>query len=174
MNHTNTSIVYTVNSDLDDEILYAEFDTKDEAIEYAKRNLDKLPFVDELHVSRDANGEIEDVFEYETIWDHTMADDTKEETEDDYWDVLEAQHDAEEDGKHVIGDTTWFESVDNLVISSQLTFQVFSLRHKLVFEKTFNAVDYYNAESNWIVVPITQEESEVFDIDSYKICATLT
>ena len=66
------------------------------------------------------------------------------------------------------------ESVDNLVISSQLTFQVFSLRHKLVFEKTFNAVDYYNAESNWIVVPITQEESEVFDIDSYKICATLT
>ena len=66
------------------------------------------------------------------------------------------------------------ESVDNLVINSQLTFQVFSLRHKLVFEKTFNAVDYYNAESNWIVVPITQEESEIFDIDSYKICATLT
>ena len=66
------------------------------------------------------------------------------------------------------------ESVDNLVISSQLTFQVFSLRHKLVFEKTFNAVDYYDVESNWIVVPITQEESEIFDIDSYKICATLT
>ena len=41
------------------------------------------------------------------------------------------------------------ESVDNLVTNSQLTFQVFSLRHKLVFEKTF-------------------------DIDSYKICATLT
>ena len=40
------------------------------------------------------------------------------------------------------------ESIDNLVISSQLTLQVFSLRHKLVFEKTFNAVDYYNAESN--------------------------
>ena len=66
------------------------------------------------------------------------------------------------------------ESVDNLVTSSQLTFQVFSLRHKLVFEKTFDAADYYDAESNWIVVPITQEESEKFDIDSYKICATLT
>ena len=115
MNHTHNSIVYTVNSDLDDEILYAEFDTKDEAIEYAKRNLDKLPFVDELHVSRDADGEIDDVFEYETIWDHTMADDTKEKTEDEYWDALEARHDAEEDDKHVIGDTTWFESVDNLV-----------------------------------------------------------
>ena len=66
------------------------------------------------------------------------------------------------------------ESVDNLVANSQLTFQVFSLRHKLVFEKPFNAADYYDVESNWIVVPITQEESEIFDIDSYKICATLT
>ena len=65
-------------------------------------------------------------------------------------------------------------SVDNLVANSKLTFQVFSLRHKLVFEKTFNAADYYDVESNWIVVPITQEESEIFDIDSYKICATLT
>ena len=67
------------------------------------------------------------------------------------------------------------ESVDNLVANSQLTFQVFSLRHKLVFEKTFNAADYYDAESNCIVIPITQEDSEkYFDIDSYKICATLT
>ena len=49
-------------------------------------------------------------------------------------------------------------SVDNLVTNSQLTFKVFSLRHKLVFEKTFDAVDYYNAESNWIVVPITQKK----------------
>ena len=66
------------------------------------------------------------------------------------------------------------ESVDTLVLNSQLTFQVFSLRHKLVFEKTFDAADYYDVESNWIVIPITQEESEKFDIDSYKICATLT
>ena len=66
------------------------------------------------------------------------------------------------------------ESIDTLVLNSQLTFQVFSLRHKLVFEKTFHAADYYDVESNWIVVPITQEESEKFDIDSYKICATLT
>ena len=66
------------------------------------------------------------------------------------------------------------ESIDKLVLNSQLNFQVFSLRHKLVFEKTFNTVDYYDVESNWIVVPITQEESEIFDVDSYKICATLT
>ena len=66
------------------------------------------------------------------------------------------------------------ESADNLVINSQLTVQVFSLRHKLVLEKTFDAADYYDVESNWIVIPIAQEESEKFDIDSYKICATLT
>ena len=68
-------------------------------------------------------------------------------------------------------------SIDNLVANSQLTFQVFSLRHKLMLEKEFNAADYYDVESNCIVVPITQEDyekSEKFDIDSYKICATLT
>ena len=65
------------------------------------------------------------------------------------------------------------DSVDTLVINSQLVFQVFSLRHKLVFEKVINAADYYDVESNWIVLPITQEESEIFDIDSYRICATL-
>lgn len=110
MDNTRNSIVYAVNSDLDDGILYAEFETKDAAIEYAKRNLDKLPFVDELQVSRDANGEIDDVFEYKTIWDHTMADSAEEETEDDYWDDLENIYNDSE--KHVIGDTTWFESVD--------------------------------------------------------------
>ena len=67
-------------------------------------------------------------------------------------------------------------SVDNLVANSKLTFQVFSLRHKSMLpeEKEFNAVDYYDVESNCIVVPITQEDSERFDIDSYKICAILT
>lgn len=110
MDNTQNSIVYAVNSDLDDGILYAEFETEDAAIEYAKRNLDKLPFVDELQVSRDTNGEIDDVFEYKTVWDHTMADGTAVETEDDYWDDLAAMYD--DSGKHAIGDTTWFESVD--------------------------------------------------------------
>jgi hypothetical protein len=111
--NVSREVIYSVNSDLDDGILYAEFETKDAAIEYAKRNLDKLPFVDELQVSRDANGEVDDVFEYKTVWDHTRADDTTEEPEDkywekpeaNYWDELEIMYDAEEDGKHVIGDT---------------------------------------------------------------------
>lgn len=110
MDNTQSSIVYAVNSDLDDGILYAEFETEDAAIEYAKRNLNKLPFVDELQVSRDADGEIDDVFEYKTVWDHTMADGTTEETENDYWDDLAAMYDDSE--KHAIGDTTWFEDLD--------------------------------------------------------------
>lgn len=108
--NTSGEVIYAVNSDLDDGILYAEFETEDAAIAYAKRNLDKLPFVDELQVSRDANGEIDEVFEYKTIWDHTMADGTEEETEDDYWDDLSTLYNDSE--KHVVGATTWFESVD--------------------------------------------------------------
>lgn len=107
MKTTRKAIVYTVNSDLNDGTLYAEFETKDAAIEYAKRNLDKLPFVDELRVSLDADGEIDEVFKCKNIWDHTMADGVKEELDDDYWDTLAAMYDDSE--KHAIGDTTWFE-----------------------------------------------------------------
>ena len=66
MENTQNPIVYAVNSDLDDGILYAEFATAEEAIEYAKQHMDKLPFVDELEVSYDANGEIDNVFSYKT------------------------------------------------------------------------------------------------------------
>jgi hypothetical protein len=40
------------------------------------------------------------------------------------------------------------ESLDALVLNSQLNFQVFSFRHKLVFEKTSDAASYYDVESN--------------------------
>lgn len=114
MVNTQNQIVYAVNSDLDDGILYAEFATKEEAIGYAKKHLDKLPFVDELEVTYDANGEIEDVLSYKTIWAHNEEEATPE-TEDDYWDDLAAMYDEEQANKHDLGDTTWFESMDNLV-----------------------------------------------------------
>ena len=114
MVNTQNQIVYAVNSDLDDGILYAEFATKEEAIDYAKKHLDKLPFVDELEVTYDANGEIEDVLSYKTIWAHNEEEATPE-TEDDYWDDLAAMYDEEQANKHDLGDTTWFESMDNLV-----------------------------------------------------------
>ncbi len=112
-NNTMDSVIYSVNSDLDDGILYAEFETKEAAIEYATRNLDKLPFVDELKVTRDDEGEIADVLSYTTIWDHSMADGSEVESEGDYWDDLASMYDDSE--KHDLGDTTWFESMDNLV-----------------------------------------------------------
>ena len=114
MENTSRSVIYAVNSDLDDGILYAEFETKEAALEYAKRNLDKLPFVDELEVSRDENGDINDVFSYTTIWSHA-EEATPPETEDDYWDDLATMYDEEQANKHDLGDTTWFESMDNLV-----------------------------------------------------------
>ena len=115
MVNTQNPIVYAVNSDLDDGILYAEFATKEEAIDYAKKHMDKLPFVDELEVSYDANGEIDNVFSYKTIWAHNEAEAETTETEDDYWDDLAAMYAEEEANKHDLGDTTWFESMDNLV-----------------------------------------------------------
>ena len=115
MVNTQNPIVYAVNSDLDDGILYAEFATKEEAIDYAKKHMDKLPFVDELEVSYDANGEIDNVFSYKTVWAHNEAEAESTNTEDDYWDDLAAMYAEEEANKHDLGDTTWFESMDNLV-----------------------------------------------------------
>jgi hypothetical protein len=115
MEDMQTAVAYAVNSDLDDGLLYAEFKTKDEAITYAKDHLDKLPYVDEMEVVLDVDGDIEDVLSYTTIWDHTMTDAAEEETEDDYWDMLADIEAEKAANKHVIGNTTWFESVDNLV-----------------------------------------------------------
>ena len=109
----NIKFIYTVDSDIDDELLYAEFETKDAAIAYAMRNLDKLPFVTEVEIEIDSYSGIEDALSYNTIWDHTMAEGAAEEPDDDYWDDLATMYDDTD--KHDLGDTTWFESMDNLV-----------------------------------------------------------
>ena len=109
----NIKFIYTVDSDIDDELLYAEFETKDAAIAYAMRNLDKLPFVTEVEIETDSYSGIEDALSYNTIWDHTMAEGATEEPDDDYWNDLATMYDDTD--KHDLGDTTWFESMDNLV-----------------------------------------------------------
>jgi hypothetical protein len=165
MDNTQNSIVYAVNSDLDDGILYAEFETEDAAIEYAKRNLDKLPFVDELQVSRDANGEIDDVFEYKTIWDHTMADGTAEETEDDYWDDLASMYDDSE--KHTIGDTTWFESVDTDELVETLEENEDTVECKECFD-LFPKTDCIKVDFGY-VCPTCAEGGTVSEEDLFKM-----
>lgn len=165
MDNTQNSIVYAVNSDLDDGILYAEFETEDAAIEYAKRNLDKLPFVDELQVSRDANGEIDDVFEYKTVWDHTMADGTAAETEDDYWDDLAAMYDDSE--KHAIGDTTWFESVDTDELVETLEENEDTVECKECFD-LFPKADCIKVDFGY-VCPTCAEGGTVSEEDLFKM-----
>lgn len=164
MDTIQKSIVYAVNSDLDDGILYAEFETEDAAIEYAKRNLDKLPFVDELQVSRDANGEIDEVFEYKTIWDHTMVD-SEEETEDDYWDDLASMYDDSE--KHAIGDTTWFESVDTDELVETLEENEDTVECKECFD-LFPKADCIKVDFGY-VCPTCAEGGTVSEEDLFKM-----
>lgn len=164
MDTIQKSIVYAVNSDLDDGILYAEFETEDAAIEYAKRNLDKLPFVDELQVSRDANGEIDEVFEYKTIWDHTMVD-SEEETEDDYWDDLATMYDDSE--KHAIGNTTWFESVDTDELVETLEENEDTVECKECFD-LFPKADCIKVDFGYIC-PTCAEGGTVSEEDLFKM-----
>lgn len=65
----NTKVIYAVNSDLSDDLFYAEFDTKDEAMQYAKAHMDRLPFVDEIELEIDEEG-FENALSYKTIWAH--------------------------------------------------------------------------------------------------------
>ena len=168
----NTKFIYTANSDLDDELFYAEFDTKDEAIDYAKQHLDKLPFVDELEVSYDANGEIADVFNYKTIWDHTMADQEAEvavadaiDTEDAYWDFKGNQEVEAEKNKYDLGDTTWFESLDNLVEDMEENEDM--VECKECFD-LFPKADCIKLAFGYIC-PCCNKSAEVADSDIFKI-----
>ena len=107
----NTKFIYAVNSDLDDELFYAEFETEEAAIEYATKHLDKLPFVDKVELVVD-DGDYEDAISYTTIWDHTMVDVEPEVEEADYWDMIAAHDRAEKENTYELGDNSWFESVD--------------------------------------------------------------
>ena len=164
MENTTNSVIYTVNSDLDDGILYAEFETKEAAMAYAKRNMDKLPFVDELEVSRDANGDIDNVFSYTTIWSHD-EEATPTETEDDYWDDLAAMYDEEQANKHDLGDTTWFESMDNLV--ETLEENEDEVECKECFE-LFPKVDCVRVDIGY-VCPTCSGHGVVSDSDIFKL-----
>lgn len=63
-----TTYLYVVHSDTDEQNLYAEFFDKDKAIAYAKANESDLTWVEELEVSLDEDQEVIDVFNAETIW----------------------------------------------------------------------------------------------------------
>lgn len=113
MNAT-TTYIYIVHSDINENNIYAEFADEQAAIEYARKNAAELTYVDKVEVLLDDDGDVEEELGSETIWvysDEAVAT----ETEDDYWDDLAAMYAEEETNKHDLGDTTWFESMDNLV-----------------------------------------------------------
>lgn len=165
MEDMQTAVAYAVNSDLDDGLLYAEFKTKDEAITYAKDHLDNLPYVDEMEVVLDDEGDIEDVLSYTTIWDHTMTDAAEEETEDDYWDMLADIEAEKAEGKHVIGNTTWFESMDSLV--ETLEENEDTVECKECFD-LFPKVDCIKVDFGYIC-PVCAEGGTVSEEDLFKM-----
>ena len=80
-----TTYVYIVHSDINENNIYAEFATEEEAIEYAKRHIDELTYVDRAEALVDDGGDIVEILDSETIW--VYADEGEGdtvETEDEY------------------------------------------------------------------------------------------
>ena len=80
-----TTYVYIVHSDINENNIYAEFATEEEAIEYAKRHIDELTYVDKVEALLDDEGDISEILNSETIW--VYDEEPKEyntEIEDDY------------------------------------------------------------------------------------------
>ena len=80
-----TVIVYIVHSDINENNIYAEFATEEGAIEYAKRHIDELTYVDKAEALVDDEGDIIEILDSETVW--VYADEGEEdtvETEDEY------------------------------------------------------------------------------------------
>jgi hypothetical protein len=74
--------VYIVHSDINENNIYAEFATEEEAIEYAKRHKDELTYVDKVEVALDEAGDITEIFDEITIWVYDEEDDDSEEDEE--------------------------------------------------------------------------------------------
>jgi hypothetical protein len=74
--------VYIVHSDINENNIYAEFATEEEAIEYAKRHKDELTYVDKVEVALDEAGDITEIFDERTIWVYDEEDDDSEEDEE--------------------------------------------------------------------------------------------
>lgn len=73
--------VYIVHSDINENNIYAEFATEEEAIDYARRHKDELTYVDKVEAALDEAGEIIEIFDGQTIWVYDEEDDFKVEEE---------------------------------------------------------------------------------------------
>lgn len=107
-----TVYVYIVHSDIDENNIYAEFATEEEAIDYARRNKDELTYVDKVEVALDEDGDIIEEFDSETIWVYDEEDEDSVEEDDDYWNQLAEEEEERKEDEALLGDTTWFEDLD--------------------------------------------------------------
>lgn len=107
-----TVYVYIVHSDINENNIYAEFETEEEAIEYARRNKDELTYVDRVEVALDEEGDIIEEFDSETIWVYDEEDEDSVEEDDDYWNQLAEEEEDRKEDEALLGDTSWFEGLD--------------------------------------------------------------
>lgn len=163
-----TTYVYIVHSDINENNIYAEFATEEEAIEYARRNKDELTYVDKVEVALDENGEIIEMFDSETIWVYDDEAELSVEEDDDYWNQLAAEESDRKEAEHLLGDTSWFEGLDTDALVETLEENEDIVECKECFELfpkeacTKIAIGYICPECGKIH---NYEESE-FDIDS--------
>lgn len=89
--------VYIVHSDINENNIYAEFATEEEAIDYARRHKDELTYVDKVDAALDEDGEIIEMFDSETIWVYDEEDDFELEEEINEFDIaFEDEHPLDE------------------------------------------------------------------------------
>lgn len=115
---TEPIYIYIVRSDINDNNIYSEYENANDAIEYARHMKDELTYVDKVEVIVDAEGDIVEYGDSETIWIYSDEEDEgagpEFEVEEDYWD-FRIDHKKDREELHDLGDTTWFESMDSLV-----------------------------------------------------------
>ena len=89
--------VYIVHSDINENNIYAEFATEEEAIDYARRHKDELTYVDKVEAALDEDGEIIEIFDGQTIWVYDEEDDFELEEEVNEFDTdFEGEHPLDE------------------------------------------------------------------------------
>ena len=169
MNGMQTYIKFVVHSDLNDELVYAEFDSKKEAIRYARDYSNEFTYVDKVECFLDPEtGRIDEIVSSTTVWtylDESLEDPQPSTEEEDYWDMMIATDEAEEQNKYDSEDTTWFESLDNLVEDMEENEDI--VECKECFD-LFPKADCVKLAFGYIC-PTCNHGSEVADSDIFKI-----
>jgi len=160
-----TTYLYIVHSDINENNIYAEFTDEQAAIEYARRNASELTYVDKVEVLLDEDGEVIDEFDSETIWVYS-DEETPIDPEEDYWDILAAEYKDQEANKHTLGDTTWFESFDANELVETLEENETEVECKECFD-LFPKADCVKVAFGYICP--TCAKCEVADEDMFKV-----